>query len=51
MPGGVTDGRRRGGLGVGLLVGRLSTVCGRHGFVDFEESMITLKLKEVLIAQ
>jgi hypothetical protein len=32
-------------------VRRLSTVCGCHGLVDNEESMITLKLKEVLIAQ
>jgi hypothetical protein len=48
---GTGGGRRRGGLGVGVLMRRLSTVRGRHGLVDFEERMINLELKEVLIAQ
>jgi hypothetical protein len=29
------------------VVRRLSTVPGRHGLVDFEESMITRELREV----
>jgi hypothetical protein len=38
-------------LAWGNLVRRLSTVRGRHGLVDFEGRMISLELKEVLIAQ